>query len=430
MTTQEVTKTFSSAVTEPSETSSVPPWCAHGMEAGILAALAAATFQSFFSEITIFLGAALTTAAAVLWFLHAAYLGRLPLLPGRALWLLVVLLGAGAVLSAARMNADATHPLLLIAMCILTFLVISGGFTEHQVTRYLGFLGLLGITHVVSALLKTRMETNGGADWTIRVLFESHWSLTAFLALSLLGIGTVATHAATENALDRDPRSMHSRVAWFSSPGVQMAVLGGATMSVVLLFLYLLPSLWALPLCSLLVTGWAVTLVARGKMPLYVAAIGILLVLALNTLSMGRPSGERLLFTTEVFNSNVTRLRQASAARATEGTGTAPAPKNVFPDWSGDNFELKGLMRNRVGRITAIFLGLFCLLALGLAARGMIRFEGPESILATGAFFGLVGLVVFSALGPCLRHPAVGLAGAGLLAIAAAEGSFDREVEI
>ena len=100
MTTQEVTKTFSSAVTEPSETSSVPPWCAHGMEAGILAALAAATFQSFFSEITIFLGAALTTAAAVLWFLHAAYLGRLPLLPGRALWLLVVLLGAGAVLSA------------------------------------------------------------------------------------------------------------------------------------------------------------------------------------------------------------------------------------------------------------------------------------------------------------------------------------------
>jgi hypothetical protein len=336
---------------------------------------------------------------------------------------------AGGLLGMQRMNVSFVPDVLLVAVCLASFVVVSGGFTEVQVTRYLGFVGCLGLIHVITALIQSRLRANQTGVWEVTSLFGPQWPTAAFLGLSLLATGTLAVYAANERSLDRDPRSMHSRVAWFSSPGVQVAVVAIASMAVIFLFLYLLPALWVLPMCCAAVTGWALVLAAKGKASVPLVLAGILMLLALNALSLGRPAGERFLFSGDAFHANLSRLGNVSARRSAEGSERPEPHAEVSEQDMMSNPGLRPLIGNRAGRVTGVLLGLFLLACAALGVKGLIRFEGSECILAAGGLFGLIGVAGLAALSGSLYHPGVAVTAAGFAAIAASQGSFEREVE-
>ena len=429
MTTQEIRENSAKSAGQQA-TTCVPAWCTRTMEVGVLGALASATFAASFSDKAVWLSGGLTLLATLMWLMHAVYLRRLPIVPGRLLWIFTALAGGGVVFIMGGVGTPFGPESVLVAACVLTFLVVSGGFTEQQVSRYLGFVGLLGLIHVVGSLIISRVEANPAGNWQTVLLFGDQWPGVAFLGTCLLALGTTAAHAADVRSLDRDPGSLHSRVAWFSSPGVQIALLGVAGITAVFFFLYLFPTLIALPVCSVLFAAWAVGMGAKGKVSGFLVTCAVVSLLGLNLLSLARPAGEPFVFTSEAFEANVARLQTGRNVTGmvrvrengptpghTEGTG------RLRPGW------FSALTGSVPGRVTGILLLVLVLFSMGLAARGMIVFDGSESVLAACGLFGVLGLVLFVAMGECLAHPGVAMSGAGLLAIAAAQGSFEQEVE-
>lgn len=418
----------------------VPAWCAYSMEGSVYLAISIGVLLggTLGYPVVAMLSLIFALFGAVFWILHIPYLGWFPILRSWPAWTGVL---GGVVGAALLVNGTSVQPgpsFALLGACVLIFAVVSGGFTEKQVARLMWLMLLLGVVHVVIGLWLSGVEAEPGGDWHAVTLLNSCPVTAAFMALSMIAGAANCAYSAEVVAIERDPRSMHSSIAWFTSPGAQSALLGIAGIVFVMFFLALLPSIAALPLAALLVLGTVIGLACCSNTRSVIVPVSLLCVTALVIFSLGRGAGERTNFSDKAFDRNISHLlagedaryggKDRSAETVGEGSreeGTGEASGRILAIESSD---LSSLMADPAGRAAAV-LGALMVIICGIIAAGTMLGAPPGAppILAVAGLFGLLTVVVFAALTSVLSHPAIALSVPIFLATAAAGGTFDEE---
>jgi len=421
---------------------SVPLWCGGTMEGALWCAVFAGAmlWMALPSQVVLSACMVMVSISCIMWVLHWPYLGRFPFLPAMLVWLLVGATTWAFVVSnmfeVGGANPDPPAlPRMAALLCLLTFAVVSGGFTETQISRLLGYMCGVGICEVVVGLFMYRVRSSAeiatGGVFLIRPgvanTLGTDWTLAAFLLCCMVGAGAFAARTVLGAAPGRSRYLPYSRVGWWSSPGVQLATMAAFGILGMMLFLFFAVSIFVIPICAATLAAFVLCLAIRKRIHPLLALGAVLLCAGIALANLARPLGHKVGFSGYVLQRNVHSLLAGVDRRSADAADLEHAVQEGRPvglehgDWAA-------MVRNWGWQRTAL---LACLIGLCFlkACRAMLFSSGPQSLLAAGACAGLLGLLALTLLGNCMRNPGVALLASTWLAVAAAGGDFEQEVE-
>jgi len=286
----------------------------------------------------------------------------------------------------------------------------------------------------------------------IRSTLGDEWTLGAWLLCCVMAAATYGVRALAVWTPKKGFPGVPAGVNWFSSRGVNLASLCGVVIGLMLYFAHLASSVLLLPVIVVCLAVYLALSSAKRRLSALPAVILIALLLAAGTCSLGRPSGAKSGFSTDVFTANVQNLMSGLDVRAsgTDPSGASasgddtrtPGTENPEPkaaasapsaesqasaiNWrSGDLCRLASYGNRMTFGLVIALIACFLLNAL----IGVFRFSDNQPILSAGAFAGIAGVSVFALFGKCLDSLAVLMPLATFCAIAAAGGDFEEEVE-
>jgi len=295
----------------------VPHWCTMIMEAGIWSAFIAAFIAHQFIDhrTTLIIVYSFVSVSAAMWLLHAFFLRRSiiylpkPVLIVLALFLAVTFVrgdGDDALSAIARAEAS---------LCILVLVIVSGVYTENQINRLLATLGMLGVMSSFFVFHQKKNELIGDQQ-LISGVIDGEWEIGSLLIISAFSAGAFAVRSFATGTPVRQAISIHSRIAWFSSPGANQALLGALSSLVIMMAAFRLESLFIFPVLLGCCFVFGVAMGVKQKIRPPIVIIGLAVVLTLWFASLARPLGLNFNLNGTVFKNNWKNMTEFNDVRA------------------------------------------------------------------------------------------------------------------
>lgn len=412
-----------------------PGWCKCLMELSLWCAIATGVF---FSEI-VSARTALTISAFFIglmtatWLLHWVYLRWFPFAFS---WTALggIILGVYFLCFCRDQLGDRA---LTVLICLPLLLVIPGAFTDRQISRFLVFLCCAGgIQILLCFVTPTLFQEKASASAILQEgealtgSLSNEAELTAFLICTACAAAMFALWALKRLMPERSATSPGGRANLLASPGINLAFLGCLLIFLVLLILFLSPSLFAFPTFLITAAILIVMLGAKRHLSSTVTVLALSILLLAGGLNLARPLPGSGGFSGEVMQANIESLIAAESQRIHGPVPEIASSEGQRRGWDslikkGGWGELNDAIGSTGFLLIAVFVGL--LLVEGLYS--FVKHNGVQPILIAGALTGIVGIALTGLWGHFLGNPGLALLCAAFCAMVAAGGEYDEEYE-